>query len=497
MKVLHVCAELYPLVKTGGLADVCAALPAAQRSLGIDARVLLPGFAGVKAGVEPTGPALKLATRNAPPIVQALGPEVSIIPARLRGAGLPLWFINAPAWYERPGGPYLDEKDRPWPDNAERFALLGWVGAQLGLGGDPSWTPDVVHAHDWHAALAPVYLATTRRGPKSAGSVLTIHNLAFQGRFPGELWPRLGLPAALFGIEGLEFYGEVSFLKGGILFSDALTTVSPRYAQEILTPEQGFGLDGVLRRRAQALHGILNGVDYSVWNPATDAWLAQPYDLAQLDGKARNKAVLQRELGLAPRADAVLFGVVSRLTEQKGVDLIAPVLGDLVARGGQLAVLGHGDAAIERALEAACAAHPGQARLRDGYDEGLAHRIIAAADVILVPSRFEPCGLTQLYGMRYGALPLVRAVGGLADTVVDSSLEAIDDGRASGFVFHEATPAALDAAIRRAFALHRRGADWQRVQTHAMSLRFDWARAARQYGTLYDGIRSSSARLAS
>lgn len=496
MKVLHVCAELYPLLKTGGLADVCAALPAAQRAAGLDARLLLPGFPALRAGTENTGEALLLPTRQAPPFVRALGVHVAVQPARVREGGQPLWLIDLPALYARPGGPYQDASGHDWPDNGQRFALLGWVAARLAQGADAQFVPDVLHAHDWHAGLAAAYLRAEGAAPRCA-SVFTIHNLAYQGRFGAALWPQLGLPERLFSLDGLEFFGDVSFMKAGLQFSDALTTVSPRYAREILTPEQGFGLDGVLRARAAVLHGILNGVDDRVWDPAHDPLLEAHYDVDHLAGKARNKRLLQKALGLRQRPGALLFGAVSRLSEQKGLHLLPAVLDALVARGGQLVVLGSGDAAIEHALREACARHPGQAVLQTGYDEALAHRIMAASDVVLVPSRFEPCGLTQLYGLRYGALPLVREVGGLADTVVDCSLEALDDGSASGFVFRDFTPEALDAAVRRAFALRRREAEWQRVQAHAMQQRFDWARAARAYADLYDALtrsRPSSAR---
>jgi len=488
-RVLLVCAELFPLLKTGGLADVCAALPPALQALGHDTRLVLPGFAALQADAEALGAPLPLPTHGGPAIAAQLGPAACIQPVRLRGSGLRAYLLQADALYHRDGGPYDGPDGHAWPDNDARFALLGWAGACLGLGADPDWRPDVVHAHDWHAALAPAYLVAVAPSPASRPvSVFTIHNLAFQGLFDAERYPALGLPPAWFALRGLEFHGRLSFMKAGLQFADALTTVSPRYAAEIQTEAQGCGLDGLLRERAADLHGILNGVDDAHWNPAHDPCLPATYDAHDLRGKARTKAALQAELGLRVDPDAPLFGAVTRLTHQKGVDLLPPALATLVARGGQFAVLGSGDPALVQALREAVAAHPGAAALRLGYDETLAHRIVAGADVLLMPSRFEPCGLTQLYALRYGTLPLVHAVGGLADTVTDCSLENIDDGRATGFVFDRFGAQGLDAALRRAFALRRRPADWHAVQAQAMACRFGWDGAARDHVALFDTL---------
>jgi starch synthase len=348
-----------------------------------------------------------------------------------------------------------------------------------------------VHGHDWHTGLAPAYVRAQAQARKVAGpaTVFTIHNLAYQGVFGPATYGLLGLPPAMFGIDGVEFHGQVSFMKAGLQFADRITTVSPTYAREILSPEQGWGLDGVLRAREPVLSGILNGVDYAVWSPEADALLAEPYDHDRMAGKTVAKAQLQLRLGLDAAPDALVFGVVSRLTEQKGLHLVPPVLDELVARGGQLAVLGAGDAGIEKGLRAAAARHPGRVALYVGYDEPLAHTVVAGSDVIMVPSLFEPCGLTQLYGLRYGTLPLVRGVGGLADTVTDCALENLDDGSATGFVFNEFSPHGLQAAVRRAFALRARPADWAAVQQRAMLQRFDWQVAAQAYGGLYRELR--------
>jgi len=507
-QVLYVCSEVYPLLKTGGLADVSAGLPPALVAAGADVRLLLPAFPSVVAGVTPEGPALPVPAGGAPGLPWDLGPrpETAAGPApwlqagHIGASGQPVWLLHAPGLYERHGNPYLDASGQPWPDSAQQFAWLGWAAALLGTGLDPHWRPDVVHGHDWHAGLAFAYLHQfPRSGPPGPGTVFTIHNLAYQGVFDAGLRGALGLPDALFHLDGLEFHGQISFMKAGLLYSDAITTVSPTYAREITGPEQGCGLDGVLRARQPVLSGILNGVDDTVWNPEADPLVKPGFSATRLSGKTKAKARLQKTLGLEKRPDALLFSVVSRLTEQKGLHLLPAVVNELVQRGGQLAVLGAGDAAIEAALQDCVACHPGQVALRVGYDEALAHGIIAGADVILLPSRFEPCGLTQLYGLRYGTLPLVRAVGGLADTVTDCSLENIDDGSASGFVFQALDVPDLSRALRRAFALHRRPDEWRAVQRHAMALRFDWVRAAHEYLQVYqmavaattDGTRSA------
>jgi len=477
MRVLHVCSEIYPLLKTGGLADVAGALPLAQLRGGVDARVLVPGFPALRAGVEH----------------QALVAQIDgdrLYRGVLPGSALPVYVIDAPGLYDRPGNPYADAGNVAYPDNDRRFARLGWIAAQLAQGLDPSWRPQVVHAHDWHAGLAPAYLKAAEQatGARIAASVQTIHNLAYQGNFPAQAFGELGLPGHFYAAEGLEFYGMCSFLKAGLYYADKLTTVSPTYAREIQGVEQGCGFDGLLRQRAADLTGILNGVDDTVWHPANDRFIPHPYDAGALAGKGKNKAALQREAGLAVQPDALLFCIVSRLTEQKGLHLVLDALPGIVARGGQLMVLGAGDAAFEAQLKAATAAQPASIAVHLGYDEQLAHRLIAASDVIMVPSRFEPCGLTQLYGLKYGTLPLVRRVGGLADTVVDSSLENLDARHATGFVFDAFDAAGIDAAVRRAFALYKRSSEWEDVQAHAMQQQFGWDAAAAQYLALYQQI---------
>jgi starch synthase len=473
-RVLHAAAEIFPLVKTGGLADVVGALPQALAGGGADVRLLLPGLPSILDAVSrprkvfeggPLFGAARVTLRLGRFKAGAKGPDVQA------------YVIDAPWLYARDGGPYQGPDGKPWDDNLQRFALLGWAAAHLAAGElDPAWRPDILHAHDWHAALACSYL---RAHPGAhARSVFTIHNLAFQGLFAQDDFGLLGLPRRFMQPDGLEFHGWLSFMKGGLVHADRLTTVSPTYAREITTPEFGCGVEGVLRTRAADLSGILNGVDYGHWDPATDAALPARFDAQDLGGKAVCKAALQREFGLDARTDAPIIGIVSRLSEQKGLDLALAALPALRAEGVQLAILGSGDAPLERAFADAAAAHPGQVGVHIGYDETLAHRVIAGADLILVPSRFEPCGLTQLYGMRYGTLPLVRRVGGLADTVDD----------ASGFIFEAADASSLIEAARRAVLTLREPARWRAMQQTAMARDHSWSAAAARYLALYRSL---------
>ena len=484
MRILQVSAELFPLLKTGGLADIAGALPLALTAAGQDARVLLPGFPAIVAGVRDLAPVAAFEA----PWGEGFGLRLGHID--IDGTpGIAAYVIDAPALYGRPGNPYEDASRQPYGDNHRRFALLGWAAAQLAQGLDPQWQPEVVHAHDWHAALAPAYLHFARQsGAPHVGSVFTVHNLAYQGIFAPWHFAELGLPGSAFQMDGLEYHGQISFMKGGLYFADRLTTVSPTYALEIQTPEQGCGLDGLLRQRSAALSGILNAVDDKVWNPAADAALVQGYHTPEgrhMAGKARCKSVLQHQLGLAERPDAPLFIVVSRLTEQKGLHLVLGGLDALLAQGGQLALLGSGEAWLEEAFRQRAAAAPQSVAVTIGYNETLAHQMFGAGDVTLVPSLFEPCGLTQMYGLKYGSLPLVRRVGGLADTVVDSSLEDLASGEATGFVFDRFDAADYARALRRAFALYDRGPDWRRVRGNAMRRPADWATAAAQYIDVY------------
>jgi len=405
------------------------------------------------------------------------------------------YVIDAPYLYQREGNPYLARDGSEWQDNLQRFALLGWVAAHLAAGElDRDWTPDVLHAHDWHAAMACAYIAC-HPGSRVA-TVFTIHNLAYQGLFPLTDFHLLGLPSRLMASQGLEFHGQLSFMKAGLKFAQRVTTVSPSYAREIASPEFGCGLDGVIRVRGAQVRGILNGVDGDVWNPATDSLIAATYSAHALDGKAQCKAALQNELGLRVDAATPLFTVVSRLTSQKGLDLVLDALPQLLygsSEGAcQLALQGNGDPALESAFSAAAAAYPGRVAVNTRYDEALAHRLIAGADAMLVPSRFEPCGLTQLYGLRYGTVPVVRQVGGLADTVVDTTQDALEADTATGFVFGPATVPALVHAMERTLEAYHQPLLWRQLMLRGMAQNFSWAVAATQYLALYSEVLQGS-----
>jgi phosphoglucomutase len=474
VRVLFVTPECYPLIKTGGLADVAGALPGALARLGWDVRVLLPAYPGV---VDKLGDVEHVAD-----VPDLFGGPGSLVHGRTDG-GLAVLGLEAAHLYERPGNPYLDPDGKDWPDNHLRFAALSWAASRIGLGALGAWRPDLVHAHDWQAGLAPAYL-TFASAPRPR-TVFTIHNLAFPGLFPAAQLGDLRLPAASFTVVGLEYHGSISFLKAGLQYAERITTVSPTYAREIRTPEQGMGFDGVLRQRAGVLSGIVNGIDEEVWDPARDRHIAAAYDARRLEAKTINKRALQARFGLEPRSDALLFGVVSRLTAQKGLDLLLDALPVLLTRGGQLALLGTGDALLEDGFRAAAAAHPGRIGALIGYDEPLSHLIQAGADAIIVPSRFEPCGLTQLYGLRYGALPVVARVGGLADTVIDANEAALADGVATGIQFAPVAAGALGFALERAFELYRTPERWQALQRRAMTRRVDWSAPAQAYDRLY------------
>jgi starch synthase len=440
LRVLFVASECAGLVKTGGLGDVIAALPKALVDAGVDVRVLLPGYEAVLA-------ALPAARECA-----ALAPAAELPAARLLEARLPSqvpgYVLDCAELYERDGGPYQDRDGRDWPDNALRFGLLGHAAARIAAPDGPlAWKPDVLHAHDWQAALAPAYAALAG-GPRAA-TVMTIHNLAFQGVFDLAWLAPLGVPPSAWSMYGVEYYGRLSFLKAGLYYADAITTVSPTYAREICAAPLGMGLEGLLAARSADLVGILNGIDDELWNPRTDRAIAARYGPASLWRKRRNKQALQAHFALAPRADVPLFGIVSRLTQQKGVDLVAAAAERIVALPAQLVVLGAGERALEKAIAAAAARHPGSVGVEIGFDERLAHAIEAGADAFLMPSRFEPCGMNQMYSQRYGTPPVVHATGGLADSVVDSTPATLADGTASGFAFTGATVDALCAAAGR------------------------------------------------
>jgi len=463
MRTLFVTPECAPLTKTGGLGDVSAALPAALRAIGVDARQLLPGYDEVLSGRKDLAELAKLSV---------LGFDVRVLGAE------ELFVIDCPTLYRREGGPYQDAAGKDWGDNALRFAVLSKVAAVLAGTASPlAWRPECVHCNDWPAALAPAYLAFD--GDASAASVVTIHNLAFQGNFDAALLGRLGLPQESFTLEGLEFHGRLSFLKAGLAYADAITTVSPTYAREIQTEEFGCGLDGLLRRRRQSLAGILNGIDTVLWDPSADPLITAPYDADGLERKALNKQALQFRLRLKVDPQIPLLGVVSRLTHQKGSDLLADVLDELVRLPAQIALLGKGEARMEEALRAAADRYPGTVSVTTGFDEGLAHAIEAGADVFLMPSRYEPCGLNQMYSQRYGTPPVAHATGGLADTIADGE---------TGFLFPRMDAGTFLQAVRRAVELRREPGRWREMQRRGMERDFSWCAAARQYAALYSRL---------
>lgn len=475
IRVLSVASEAAPLIKTGGLADVAGALPAALAAHGVAVTTLLPGYPRVMASLGPKPGKVRAVHKWD----DLLGTRARLVKGTL-GAH-PLLVLDAPALFAREGGPYADASGRDWEDNWRRFAALARAAADLAGGAAKGLGFDLVHAHDWQTGLTPAYLAF---GGVGVPSVMTIHNMAFQGYFPAEVFPALGLPAEAWSVDGVESYGGVGFLKAGMQLASAITTVSPTYAREIRSVEFGMGLEGVVLARSGCMHGILNGIDTAEWNPATDAHLAARFTAGKLAARAANKRALEREFGLEP-GDGPLFIVVSRLTWQKGMDLLPGALDHLVGIGGRLALLGSGDAEIEAALHHAAARHPGRIGVRIGYDEALSHRLQAGGDAILVPSRFEPCGLTQLYGLAYGCIPVVARTGGLADTVIDANPAALAAGVATGIQMNAVTPEALAMAVSRTVELHADTRAWKQVQKNAMKADFSWGASGAAYAALY------------
>ena len=476
MKVLFATSEIAPWVKTGGLGDVAGALPAALRALGMDVRVLVPAypdllkhFPGAEEIARPHWLGGVLPT---PALRQARAPD-----------GVPLLLLDYAPYFNRAGNPYLGPEGRDWLDNHLRFGLLSRVAAWLGSDASTlDWKPDIVHCNDWQTGLAPAYL--TYQPGRRAKSLVTVHNLAFQGVFGHSTLHELGLPDAAWHIDGVEYYGYLSFLKAGLRHANAISTVSPSYAREIQTDAEGMGMAGLLRLRAGQLSGILNGIDTDIWNPATDPHLQQNYTALRLGAKAVNKTALQAQLGLERREDIPLLAVVSRLTQQKGLDLLLDVAPRLLALPAQLVVLGNGEHALENAWLEIARAHRGQCAVTVGFNEALAHRIEAGADIFVMPSRFEPCGLNQMYSLRYGTPPVVRATGGLADTVID----AADEQRGNGFVFGPATADDLWRALQRATTAWQDRKRWTGLQKRGMARNSSWAEAARQYVALYQTL---------
>jgi starch synthase len=469
--ILFATSEVAPLVKTGGLADVSASLSNALTSLGCEMRLVVPAYPAVLERVS----AVRMVDR-----FDMRGRAIEICEALAQGLP-PLLLVKVPGLFDRPGNPYQDADGRDWPDNAERFCAFADAITRLALSETAGFRPNVVHLNDWQTGLAGALLARAEGRPRM---MFTIHNLNFQGLFDGGCFERLRLPPELASMHALEFYGQMSFIKGGLVFADILTTVSPRYAREIQTPEFGCGLEGLLRHRAADLYGILNGVDVDIWNPAVDPWIAERYDEGSIARKAVNKMALQDAVGLS-RTDGPVIGMVTRLTEQKGIDLVIPALPGLLARGVQLVVLGSGKQEYQLALARAAERNSGRMAFIPAYDEPLAHAIEAGADLFLMPSRFEPCGLNQMYSMVYGTLPIVHRVGGLADTVRPAGRPSEEATTATGFMFSEPTLTALFDAVDNALAWYARPVRWRALQHNAMSQDFSWRKSSARYLELY------------
>jgi len=486
LKVLFATPELAPWMKSGGLGDISSALPAALCGAGADVRILVPAY-----------PALLSAFPSARTLAEFDSPGGVFPDCRLltpgTDRGVRLLLIDCPAYYRRSGSAYLDADGNDFGDNHLRFGLLSRIAALLGSEATPlEWRPDILHCNDWPCGLAPAYLHFM--SGKKAATVMSIHNLAFQGIFPADTLSPLGLPPEAFAMDGVEFWGKLSFMKAGLHFAGRITTVSPRYAEEIQTEAFGYGFAGLLRWRRQDLRGILNGIDTMEWNPAADPHLPRRYEFSHMKGKEICKTALRERFGLSLDYATPLLGMVCRITHQKGVDLLLEIGDAIAALPAQFALLGTGDRGLEAALAGLAARHPGQFAVCIGFDEGLSHLVEAGADIFLMPSRFEPCGLNQMYSLRYGTPPVVRETGGLADTVVDCDEARLADGTANGFVFREATPAALLDAIRRAVSAWHDKPTWRRLQGNGMALDFSWANAARAYLETYTDLASADAR---
>ncbi len=472
--VLYISSEAYPLIKTGGLGDVAGSLPAALSKESQNVRLLLPAYPEVLKKIKKSKIRRKTSYYNLP---------VNIIETKLPGRNVTVWLVDCPFAFNRPGGPYADEHGDEWHDNALRFAIFCQVAVDLSLNKFKlHWKPDVVHCNDWQSGLVPALLSLY---PQRPATIFTIHNLAYQGVFDQQTFSDLKLPEELWHMNGLEFYGQLSFIKGGIVYADKITTVSPNYAREILEPEQGFSLDGLLKSRGNDFSGILNGIDNKFWNPGTDNYLEKKYSVHSLNKKLLNKTALQKELSLPIGKSIPMIGMISRLVEQKGLDIILQSLSKLLAMPVQYVLLGMGETHYEKLFTAWAKKHPDRLKVIINYDESLAHRIEAASDIYIMPSIFEPCGLNQLYSLRYGTLPIVTHVGGLADTVIDASKKNIDNGTANGFVFKELTAESLLSTIKRAMAVYQKPKIWRQLQINAMSSDFSWKTSAEHYVMLY------------
>jgi starch synthase len=482
LRVLFVTSEIFPLIKTGGLADVSGSLPSALQNLGVDIRILIPGYPAVLNQLDD----LKhVATLQNLPVIE----NAELMMGTILDTDINVLVIKATGLYERDGGPYMDATGQEWLDNPVRFGILSKVAAVISGSNSPitDWRPDIVHCNDWQTGLAPAYMKLVEH--TTAKSIISLHNMAFQGCYAPGWLTTLALPHSNFTVEGFEYHGQLSFLKAGIFYADTITTVSPSYAKEIQTAEFGFGLEGLLSKRGSELKGILNGIETDEWNPESDPHLVKTYSAAKLAGKKEVKSALQEKLGLQIDANAPLLGVVSRLTHQKGLDMLVPIMQQLVDTGCQLALLGSGESALENAFRHLANNNPNKVSVTIGYNEPLSHQIMAGCDMFIMPSRFEPCGLNQLYGLAYGTPPIVNATGGLADSVVDTNIISFKNKTANGFVMSEASPASLLSCIKQALNVFNNDAKaWQQIQKNGMRQNLTWDKSALEYLAEYQKL---------
>ena len=484
-KILFASSEAYPLIKTGGLGDVTGSLPISLKTLQQDIRLVLPAYQEI---LRQKGKIKTIARIKLP-----LG-QVKILERLLPGTRLKVWLVDCPPCFDRPGNPYQGPNDLPWPDNAERFTLFCQAITSLALDqAGLDWQPDLVHCNDWQTGLVPALLSRHKTRP---ATLFTVHNLAYQGLFPATVFSALNLPDSFWSPDSLEYFGQLSFIKGGLVFADHINTVSPSYAREIQTPKFGCGLDGLLRYRKEKLSGILNGID-KTWDPSHDPALVSPYSLHNLKAKQKNKKALQQELNLPLSDNTPLLGFIGRLVEQKGIDLLLEILPEIVSLPAQTVFLGSGENRYEQELQQLAQRHPKQIAVKTGFDEALAHRIEAGADMFMMPSRFEPCGLNQMYSLCYGTIPIVHRVGGLADTVVDAIPTNLQDGTATGVVFNKADSAVLLEAIKRSALLYQQQNYWLPLQQRGMTQDFSWKSSAKLYLKLYELTISQNSKITS
>ena len=479
MRVLFATSEAYPLIKTGGLADVSGALPKAISQLAEfkgDIKLLIPGYSAVLA---------KLINMQTTATIEILGEVCTLITGNMPDSGLTIIAIKNASLYERAGGPYSDENGLDWADNALRFGVLSRVASLLCSAQSPisNWLPDLIHCNDWQTGLAPAYMKLVDHAKTK--SIQSVHNLAFQGCFDASWLTKLELPAEHFNINGFEYFEQISFLKAGLFYADLLSTVSPTYAQEIQTKQFGFGLEGLLQSRAADLTGIVNGIDTQEWNPATDVHLIKHYSKSRITGKQTVKRALQQQLGLQIDANAPLLGIVSRLTYQKGLDVLPEIMPQLVKQGCQFAILGSGDKALEAHFNELAESFPNQVSMNTGYHEHLSHNIMAGSDIFIMPSRFEPCGLNQLYGLAYGTPPIVSLTGGLADSVCDTNELSLKNNSATGFVVKNVNYGSIFVTIQRAIKVWNDKKTWRKIQKNGMQRDISWDSSASAYLELY------------